>query len=161
MMVQWFLQEPPSHSPNGSDWPEFPPRVSPASPVFHFEGYKANVPSDLPPVFNEPPMRHEVTISQPTASNQSIDGQRMAKHIWDMDYAASKLAFHERLRDQLEIADVQQELTRANYKEKFNKLLCWEEMEHIHILDDRSVRAYIVLTVLLYEMTAFSLYSLL
>ena len=37
----------------------------------------------------------------------------------------------------LDIADIQQELTRETYKEKFHKLLCWEEKEHIDILERR------------------------
>ena len=43
----------------------------------------------------------------------------------------------ERVKETLDIADIQQELTRQNYKEKFHKLLCWEEKEHIDILERR------------------------
>ena len=43
----------------------------------------------------------------------------------------------ERVKEDLDIADIQQELTRENYKEKFHKLLCWEEKEHIDILERR------------------------
>ena len=43
----------------------------------------------------------------------------------------------ERVTERLTIADIKQELTRGNYKEKFHKLLCWEEKEHIDILGKR------------------------
>ena len=43
----------------------------------------------------------------------------------------------ERVTECLNIADIQQEVTRENYKEKFHKLLCWEEKEHIDILGNR------------------------
>ena len=43
----------------------------------------------------------------------------------------------ERVTERLNIADIQQEVTRQNYKEKFHKLLCWEEKEHIDILGNR------------------------
>ena len=43
----------------------------------------------------------------------------------------------ERVTERLNIADIQQEVTRENYKEKFHKLLCWEEKEHIDILGNR------------------------
>ena len=45
--------------------------------------------------------------------------------------------FQERLADPLMIADVQQQLGRGNYQEKFHKLLCWEESAHIEILKER------------------------
>ena len=43
----------------------------------------------------------------------------------------------ERVTEHLNIADIQQEVTRENYQEKFHKLLCWEEKEHIDILGNR------------------------
>ena len=52
-------------------------------------------------------------------------------------YAAKCSTFMERVTETLDIADIQQELTRENYKEKFHKLLCWEEKEHVEILGRR------------------------
>ena len=52
-------------------------------------------------------------------------------------YAAKCSTFMERVTETLDIADIQQELTRETYKEKFHKLLCWEEKEHIDILERR------------------------
>ena len=62
-------------------------------------------------------------------------------------YAAKCSTFMERVKETLDIADIQQELTRENYKQKFHKLLCWEEKEHIDILGRR-------LEVMLYEDTS-------
>ena len=50
--------------------------------------------------------------------------------------------FAERVKDDLKLEDIQAELTIVNYKDKFHKLLCWEEMEHISILHDRFVNVY-------------------
>lgn len=47
--------------------------------------------------------------------------------------------FSERVKNVLKLEDIQAELTIENYKDKFHKLLCWEEMEHISILHDRFV----------------------
>ena len=53
------------------------------------------------------------------------------------DYAARKTKFLERLQEVLLITDIEKPLTRENYKEKFHKLLCWEEKTHIEILEER------------------------
>ena len=39
--------------------------------------------------------------------------------------------------EDLFLEDLQYELSRENYKERFHKLLCWEEKEHIDILGKR------------------------
>ena len=78
---------------------------------------------------------------QPSAGSQPVmpNGQQMAKYTGYDDYATSRLVFHERLKEPLGMVFIQQELTRANYKKKFDNLLCWEEKAHIHALDDRFV----------------------
>ncbi len=61
------------------------------------------------------------------------------------EYPAANLDFYRRIKGELVLADVQQPLTRENYKEKFHKLLCWEEKTHIEILEERyhnSLRKY-------------------
>ena len=47
--------------------------------------------------------------------------------------------FLQRLEEDLTIADIEKPLTRENYKEKFHKLLCWEEKTHIEILEERLI----------------------
>ena len=54
-----------------------------------------------------------------------------------MDYAARKIKFRDRIVEPLVFTDVQLPLTQEYYQEKFHKLLCWEEMAHINILDER------------------------
>ena len=46
-------------------------------------------------------------------------------------------SFFKRVETELKIEDIKRELNVANYKEKFHKLLCWEEKEHITILHER------------------------
>ena len=53
------------------------------------------------------------------------------------NYAAKATKFLARIRDDLLIEDIQVELTQANYKEKFHKLLCWEEKAHIEVLGEK------------------------
>ena len=55
------------------------------------------------------------------------------------DYAARKTDFLARLEEELSITDIEKPLTRENYKEKFHKLLCWEEKAHIVILEERLI----------------------
>ena len=57
----------------------------------------------------------------------------------ERDYAARKIDFLQRLEEDLTIADIEKPLTRENYKEKFHKLLCWEEKTHIEILEERLI----------------------
>ena len=45
--------------------------------------------------------------------------------------------FLDRVKEELYIEDIMAQLTVTNYKDKFHKLLCWEEMEHITLLRDR------------------------
>ncbi len=46
--------------------------------------------------------------------------------------------FYKRIKlDEHSQAIIRSELTRENYKEKFQHLLCWEEKEHEKILADR------------------------
>ena len=49
----------------------------------------------------------------------------------------NRYEFLDRVKEELYIEDITPELTVANYKEKFRKLLCWEEKEHITALRDR------------------------
>ena len=46
-------------------------------------------------------------------------------------YVAANERFEDRLSEELKIEHIQVELTCQNYKEKFHKLICWEEMTHI------------------------------
>ena len=48
-------------------------------------------------------------------------------------------SFFERVEEKLYIEEIQRDLTVTNYKEKFHKLLCWEEKEHITLLHNRYV----------------------
>ena len=77
------------------------------------------------PVYHPPP--RAATTAAVATKEQQLQCQ----------YAAKCSTFMERVRETLDIADIQQELTRENYKEKFHKLLCWEEKEHIDILERR------------------------
>ena len=120
----------------------------PASPVF-LQTDPADVDflaSHLTAVCDNLPLQPPVSAPmQPTADSQPsmLNDQQPARYTWDYDdYAASKLVCHERLKEPLEMVYIQQELTRANYKKKFDNLLCWEEMARIHVLDGRLVHAY-------------------
>ena len=55
----------------------------------------------------------------------------------DKGYAASGITFQERLQQELNLADIQVELCRDNYKRKFHHLICWEEKTHIEILGEK------------------------
>ena len=68
-------------------------------------------------------------VSQGASQGSSLQQQ--------VHYAAEEVDFSKRIQDQLDIADIEQELTSQNYKEKFHKLLCWEEKTHIDILQQR------------------------
>ena len=50
------------------------------------------------------------------------------------DYAAKATTFFAQVEEPLKIADIQEELTRENYKQKFHKLLYLEERAHIEFL---------------------------
>jgi superfamily I DNA and/or RNA helicase/exoribonuclease R len=52
-------------------------------------------------------------------------------------YKPNNSTFLERVKEDLCVDDIKPELTTANYREKFHKLLCWEEREHITLLHDR------------------------
>ena len=52
-------------------------------------------------------------------------------------YAAKMFRFQDRIQEPLDIEDIKQKLTSDNYKEKFHKLLCWEEKKHIELLEER------------------------
>ena len=58
-------------------------------------------------------------------------------------YQPKNSTFLERLKEELDVNDITPELTAENYKEKFHKLLCWEEMQHITILHERFVSMHI------------------
>ena len=51
--------------------------------------------------------------------------------------SASCEEFSERIETELNIAVIQQELTRNNYKVKMNNLICWEEMNHVLTLGSK------------------------
>ena len=94
-------------------WPDL--SSTPSQPVYH--------PSQ--PVYHPPP--RAATTAVIATKEQHFQCQ----------YAAKCSTFMERVKETLDITDIKQELTRENYKEKFHKLLCWEEKEHIDILGKR------------------------
>ena len=52
-------------------------------------------------------------------------------------YAASKEAFAERIKEELDFKIISAPLTRENYKKKFHNVICWEEKRHIEILEEK------------------------
>ena len=50
----------------------------------------------------------------------------------------------------LKLSDIQKTLTREMYREKFHKLLFWEENEHETILKERSVMSIIIMFLFTY-----------
>lgn len=95
---------------------------------------------------DECPDSHQLGIRLPLLSVKPVQPppgrhsqQSNMLELFSEDYAASKLKFHERLKENLKIEDIEQKLTRENYEEKSHKLLCWEEKAHIEILDERLV----------------------
>ncbi len=79
---------------------------------------------------------HPILESQPvdsTLSNPVITAMQPNQRR----YAARSVYFSERIKEELFIDDIQRPLTQENYKEKFHKLLCWEEKKHIEILEER------------------------
>ena len=52
----------------------------------------------------------------------------------DCDYAASKIQFEERIKEELDICHIQLKASPENYKRKYHNLICWEEKAHIDIL---------------------------
>ena len=58
-------------------------------------------------------------------------------------YKPNNSTFLERVKEELYIEDIKPMLTTENYKEKFHKLLCWEEMEHITLLHNRLGMLYL------------------
>ena len=106
------------------DWPELSsstrqPVRHPRQPVHHPPQPVHHPPQ---PVHHPPP---KVATTAAIATGEQCQ------------YAAKCSTFMERVEEDLDIADIRQELTRENYKEKFHKLLCWEEKEHIDILERR------------------------
>ena len=55
------------------------------------------------------------------------------RRTWKVKYSS----FLERVKEYLDIEDIEPNLTQENYREKFHKLLCWEESEHITLLHER------------------------
>ena len=53
------------------------------------------------------------------------------------NYKMKKSTFLDRVKQELTLEDIEQDLTALNYKQKFHMLLCWEEKEHITILHER------------------------
>lgn len=70
------------------------------------------------------------------------------------EYAASNEKFIERTLEVLNIRDIEQPLSRTNYKKKFHNLICWEEKAHIELLHTKyvypqsnTIKVYIILLV--------------
>ena len=55
------------------------------------------------------------------------------------NYAAMQPTFEERVKEDLDITCIKEELTHTNYKKKFHNLICWEEKCHIEILKEKLV----------------------
>jgi hypothetical protein len=49
----------------------------------------------------------------------------------------TKSTFQKRSKELLQLEDLKEPITITNYKKMFQKLLCWEEKEHITLLHDR------------------------
>lgn len=52
-------------------------------------------------------------------------------------YAAGEETFQRRLVEELNYSKIIVPLSRPNYKEKFNNLICWEERRHIEVLSQK------------------------
>jgi len=136
-----------SQQPDSSPWPD----------LFELgaKPYLSPVPS--PSVPQVPPLGTHVGISPPlqqplpqaaelpqgsqqpaaAASTPTFPGGQGTGPPRQHNYAAKATNFLARIREALCLGDIQVELTRDNYKEKFHKLLCWEEKAHIEILEGR------------------------
>ncbi len=86
-----------------------------------------------------PPAMYQPTPQATAAQKRAIPRVSSQKPTYGMDedHAASKVRFYDRLKQTLYIEAIQQKTARENYKKKFSYLLCWEEMEHINIMDKK------------------------
>lgn len=69
-----------------------------------------------------------------TSSTSADEAMQLQEDEEEKEYAASKEEFGERIKEELDIKEIQQTLSRSNYKRKFHNLICWEEKTHIDIL---------------------------
>lgn len=76
------------------------------------------------------PGHHPIVAPPPRNADEAIQ-------LEEEEYAASKEEFNERIKEELDRKDIQQTLSRANYKRKFHNLVCWEEKTHIEILEKK------------------------
>ncbi len=118
-----------------------------ASPMHHL-GNTANFPHSIEPVLPQPRTPEYPPIPQPISQPQPQSqyfheaphptGHMMQPTVKEAkSYVAGKETFEERLKEELKIEDIKVELSRENYKKKFNCLTCWEEMSHIEILTNK------------------------
>lgn len=114
--------------------PAVGPNIFPVDPLA-VAGYHEEPPPKLQAAYRrdfpsavDPPTSGAISI----ATQQDATPTAFQKHT-RYSYVISKE--REKVGNQLE--DIQQDLTRANYKKKFHKLLWLEENEHINILDKR------------------------
>jgi len=54
-------------------------------------------------------------------------------------YAASNVYFAERIKEEIDVQVIEESLSVTNYKKKYHNLVCWEEKEHIEILENKWV----------------------
>ena len=97
-----------------SGYPVFPMISSPSQLLSHFPTLGVN---------------DTQVMDQTRHSSQQDSG--------DTDYAASKVKFEERIKEELDICHIQQNTSPENYKRKYHNLVCWEEKAHIEILGEK------------------------
>lgn len=68
---------------------------------------------------------------------QTVDQSRNSYHEDSHEYAASKVLFEERIKEELDINFIRLKVSPQNYKKKYHNLICWEEKTHIEILDKK------------------------
>lgn len=109
------------YQPPGTVQPDIQfPQESPGFPIAH----------GLHPTLVPSP---HATLGRPQITNQP----KYSHQEHEEEYAASKEKFEERIMEELDERYVQEKLTRENYKRKYHNLICWEEKEHIDILQNK------------------------
>ena len=95
--------------------------------------------SCITPTFSAESYLTDAGFLEAALPTQSTDFESFTGHS-KHNYPAKETEFMEfvaRVKEPLQIEDVQKDLTRGNYKEKLQKLLCWEEKTHIEILEKK------------------------
>ena len=149
--IQVYNWYPYSPAPQAQDpWPDF---NQPFSPMAHSSYFRpplqpqhqspsyfpspvASVPFPMATHPLAPPPRPVVSLQRSVAQQEPSRASSHGRKSADW-YAASEVTFEGRLKQDLDIAEIQVELGRKNYKRKFHNLICWEEKRHIEILGNK------------------------